>query len=296
VLASACVSLVPYERLIADVPRERFLSIDGRQVYFEDQGSGPVVLLVHGFGGSSYAWREVAKDLAADFRVLRVDLAGFGFTERPRRKEDYSRFAQGELILGVLDALGIDRVNLVGHSYGGSVSIALAVRRPERLASLVLVDSAAPDYPQIRRTAAAACRPLTELFVRASSLRRARVEKGLLRSAADDSIVTEELIDEYWRRVRIKESPRAFWALTAPFEDPQGRVSLADLRIPTLVVWGEADALIPAAGARETSTNQIPESRFVLLPDAGHAPMEDAPRELAAVLRRFFARGLAAFD
>jgi pimeloyl-ACP methyl ester carboxylesterase len=294
--AGGCVSLAPYERLIADVPPERFLSVEGRKVYFEDVGSGPSVLLVHGFGGSSYAWRDVARELADEFRVISVDLAGFGFTQRPRRKQEYSRFAQGELLVSVLDALGLDKVHLVGHSYGGSVSVALAVRRPERVQSLVLVDSAAPDYPQARRTPWAAFRPLTAFFVRAVSLRRGRVESGLRRSVARDSIVTTDLIDEYWRRVRVEDSPRAFWALTAPLDDPQGSVSVAQLRVPTLVVWGEQDALIPAAGARQTTTQRIRDSRFVLLADVGHAPMEDAPLELAAALRRFFTGGLAAFD
>lgn len=295
-LAGGCVELVAYERLIAEVPPERFLAIDGRKVYYEDQGEGPAVLLVHGFGASSYAWREVAADLAAEYRVLAIDLAGFGLTERPNRKADYSRFAQGELILAVLDALGIDKVHLVGHSYGGSISVALAVRRAERVASLSLVDAAAPEYPQVRRSPLAAFRPLTYLFVRALSLRRSRVEHGLLRSTADDSIVTDALIDEYWRRLTVEGSPRAFWGLTAPYEDPQGLVTAADLRVPTLVVWGEEDALIPAAGARQATRIQMPGSRFVVLPGAGHAPMEDAPHELAAVLRRFFAGGLSALD
>ncbi|MCZ6727017.1 MAG: alpha/beta fold hydrolase [Acidobacteria bacterium] len=209
-LAGGCVSLVPYERLIAEVPPERLLSIDGVRVYVEDRGVGEPVLLVHGFGGSSYSWRDVVQELATDFRVVAVDLAGFGLTERPRRKRDYSRFAQGERLIGVLDALGIERTHLVGHSYGGSVSVALAVRRPERFLSLTLVNSAAPDYPQLRRSRWSALRPLTQLFVRVRSLRRANVEEGLRRSAADDSIVTDELVDEYWRRLTVEGSPRAF--------------------------------------------------------------------------------------
>jgi len=294
-LAGGCVSLVPYEQLIAGVPPERLLSLDGIRVYVEDRGAGEAVLLVHGFGGSSYSWREVARELATDFRVVTVDLAGFGLTERPRRKRDYSRFAQGERLIGALDALGIERAHLVGHSYGGSISVALAVRRPERFLSLTLVNSAAPDYPRLRRSPGAALRPLTHLFVRVRSLRRANIEAGLRRSAADGSIVTDELVDQYWRRLAVEGSPRAFWGLTTPLTDPQGSVSTSDLRLPTLLIWGEEDVLIPAAGARRSST-QIPASRFVLLPAAGHAPMEDKPRELALLMRRFFSAGLAVFD
>lgn len=294
-LLGGCVSLVPYELAIADIPPERLISINGSRVYVEDQGAGPTVLLVHGFGGSSYSWRAVAGELASEFRVVAVDLAGFGLTERPRRKTDYSRHAQGELLLAVLDALDVERVHLVGHSYGGSVSVALALRRPERIASLTLVNSAAPEYPRLRRSPFAALRPLTYLFVRTRSLRRANVESALRRTTTDDSTVTEELIEEYWRRLAVEGSPRAFWGLTTPLADPQGRVSAAHLAVPTLLVWGEDDALIPAAGARRTSAS-IPLSRFVLLPEAGHAPMEDKPRQLAAVMKRFFSSGLTVFD
>jgi len=294
-LAAGCVSLVPYEQLIAGVPPEQLISVAGRKVYVEDRGAGPPVLLVHGFGASSYSWREVIRELEDDFRIVAVDLAGFGLSERPTDKNDYTRFAQGELLLGVLDALGIDRVHLVGHSYGGSVSVALAVRHRERIESLTMVDSAAPEYPRLRRSPVAGLRPLTYLFVRTRSLRRSNVEASLRRSAADDSIVDAKLVDEYWRRLAVEGSPRAFWGLTTPLRDPQGTVSLAELEVPTLLVWGGQDVLIPPSGAREAGSS-IARSHFVLMPEAGHAPMEDRPRELAAILRKFFALGLTAFD
>lgn len=138
-----CTSLTPYEEIVAELPPENLIQVDGRRAYVEDRGEGEAVVLVHGFGSSTYSWRGVIPELARDFRVVSVDLPGFGFTERPTDSVDYTRFAQGEFLLGVADALGIDRFHLVGHSYGGAVGAALAVRRPERIASLTLLNAAA---------------------------------------------------------------------------------------------------------------------------------------------------------
>lgn len=288
-----CVSVTPYAEIAARLPADRLLTVDGRRVYVEDRGAGEPVILLHGFGGSSYSWRHVGEELASEFRVVAIDLAGFGFSERPRSKGDYTRYAQGELVLAVAAKLGLEDFHVVGHSYGGSVSVALALRAPERIRSLVLVDSAAPEYPQARRSPMAALRPLTTLFVRTKSLRRANVEKSLEDNAADPSTVSEEMIDEYWRRLTIEGSARAFWGLTVPMEDPQGELDLGELEVPTLLVWGSEDHLVPVDGARR-SAEAIPAHRFVVIEGAGHSPMEEKPGEVAALLRRFLRGGLAA--
>ena len=294
-LVAGCVSLTPYETLIADVPAERVLTLDERRVYAEDQGRGVPVVLIHGFGASSYAWRHVSAELARDYRVVAIDLAGFGFTQRPSTKASYSGFAQGELVLAVMDRLGIERAHLVGHSYGGSVSVALAARRPERFISLALVNSAAPNYPQARRSALAGFLPLTSFVARSHSLRRSNVEARLKRSTADDSVITEEVLDEYWRRLKVEGAPRAFWGLTAPLEDPHQAVEFEDIALPTLVVWGVQDELIDVDFGRRAAA-RIPTSRFVPIEGAGHLPMEERPERLTQLLRAFLESGLSAFD
>jgi pimeloyl-ACP methyl ester carboxylesterase len=186
----------------------------------------------------------------------------------------------------VLDALGIERAHLAGHSYGGSVAMALAAHHPERFESLILVDAAGPEYPQERRHWLAGIRPLTSLWVRTVALRRQRTEWGLLDSVADDSLVTAELIDEYWRRLKVEGAPRAFWALTAPVDPPDPEIDLRGITLPTLVVWGCEDALISVEAGRSTAA-LIPGSTFVTLPEVGHLPMEERPAELVRTMREF---------
>lgn len=292
---TGCVSLTPYDEIVAELPPENLLQIGDRRVYVEDSGRGEAVMLVHGFGSSSYSWREVIADLEKSYRVISIDLAGFGFTERPAEKTAYTRFAQGELMIAVADALGIDRFHLVGHSYGGAVGAALAVRRPERIETLTLLNAAGPIYPQLRRSKLARFRPLTFAFVRTKSLRKTNIERALKRSFADDELATEALVAEYQRRLAIEGAPRAFWGLTVPMADPQDVVELSQLEVPTLALWGAEDILIPVELAREKAST-IAEHRFALIEGAGHAPMEERPQEVVDALRRFFVEGLEAFE
>lgn len=285
-VCSGCVSLTPYAELVAGLPPAGFVEVAGQRVWVEDHGSGPAVVMLHGFGASSYSWRAVDEELAKDFRVLALDLSGFGFTERPRGKEPYTRDGQGALVLGVMDALGVESAHLVGHSYGGAVAMALAVEHPERFESLILVDAAGPEYPEARRSWVAGIRPLTALWVRLVALRRSRTERGLLDSVADDRVVTPELVDEYWRRLKIEGAPRAFWGLTAPVEDEGPEIDLAEIGLRTLVVWGCRDELITVeAGLAHAA--RIPDATVFTLADTGHLPMEEHPRELAARMRAF---------
>ena len=103
-------------------------------------------MLIHGFAASSYSWRKVVPELAEDFRVVALDLNGFGLSDRPADFDSYTRDGQVELVLRAMDALGIETAHFVGHSYGGALTMAMAATYPERMRSMVLVDAAAPEF------------------------------------------------------------------------------------------------------------------------------------------------------
>ena len=114
-----------------------FVDVDGVSVHYQDQGQGPAVVLIHGYGASLASWAGVAPVLATTHRVIAVDLKGFGWTTRP--EGDYSPAAQAALVWHVLDKLGVADVAIVGHSWGSSVALAMAVAHPERTRGLRLV-------------------------------------------------------------------------------------------------------------------------------------------------------------
>jgi len=278
-LHSACVSLRPFAEIRREVPADRFVRVGEQLVHTEQMGAGEPVILLHGFGGSTYSWRKILPEIARSHRVVAIDLNGFGFTQRPKDAGSYTREGQERLVLGVLDALGIERAHVFGHSYGGGLSLFIASRHPERFLSLVLVDSSAPTYANDRRSRAAALRPLSAFFVRTVALRPRMIRKALLHSYWDDSLVTPELVQAYFDRLRIEGVADAYYGLTAPARDPGPPVVLEKIAIPTLVLWGAHDELIsPAAGRR--AAERMPDARFVLIENSGHVPMEETPGEV----------------
>jgi pimeloyl-ACP methyl ester carboxylesterase len=269
--------------------------VDGRQVYVEQEGQGDAVVLLHGFGESSYSWRRVIPELARSFRVVAPDLNGFGWTQRPRDPESYTREGQERLVLGVLAALGITRAQFVGHSYGGSLTLFLASRHPEVVRSMVLVDSAAPTYGNDRRTRLAGVRSLDYFLVR-FALRPRHIRGSLLASVYDPAVVTPELVRAYLDRLRVEGEDDAYYGLTARLRRPSadaeggsGEVKLEKIAVPALVVWGAEDRVIQAETGRR-SAGLLPVGEFVTIPRAGHLPMEERPAELLGLMVPFLRR------
>jgi pimeloyl-ACP methyl ester carboxylesterase len=289
VLLSGCVSYRSFADVRREVPQNQFVRVGSQLVHVEQAGQGEPVVLLHGFGASTYLWRKVIPALSASHRVVAIDLNGFGYTERPKDLASYTREGQAALILGVLDALGIDRAHFVGHSYGGGLSLFLATTHPERFRTLVLVDSSAPTYPDDRRSRIASSRPLANLFVRAIALRPVMVRRSLKASVFDGSLVTPDLVKAYLDRLRIEGAEDAFYGLTVPRPVPALKVQLDQIRVPTLAVWGAEDQLISLATGRR-SVARIPGSELVVIQNCGHLPMEEKPEELLQALLPFLER------
>lgn len=145
--------LIPVPPLENTVPAEtladadsQFIEVNGLNVHYKKFGSGePVFILLHGFGASLFSWREVTEPLAEIGTVIAYDRPAFGLTERPMEWEGespYSQEAQIELVIGLMDALGVEKAILVGNSAGGTISMLTALQYPERVESLILVDPA----------------------------------------------------------------------------------------------------------------------------------------------------------
>lgn len=284
-----CASVRPFEEVRKTLPATSFLKVGGQLVHIEQAGSGEPVILLHGFGASTYSWRNVMPALAASFRVIAIDLNGFGYTQRPRTFESYTREGQAGLVLGVMDALGLRSTHLMGHSYGGGLSLFLASRHPERVRSLVLVDSSAPTYADDRRSRAASLKPLLGLYLRSLVLRPGTVRRALLHSFYDDSLVTPELVHEYYERLRVEGVVDAYYGLTAPTRTPSEPVELEKIRVPALIVWGAEDRLISAEAGRRAAA-RMPDSEFALMEGVGHVPMEEKPEELVRLVLPFLKR------
>ena len=285
-LLGGCAALRPFAEVRREQPAQRFVEVDGRQVYVEQHGAGDAVVLLHGFGESSYTWRLVMPELARSFRVVAIDLYGFGWTERPSDPRSYTREGQERLVLGVLRALGIARAQFVGHSYGGSLTLFLASRHPDLFRAMVLVDSAAPTYTEDRRSRLAGLRPLDRLLVRLALSPR-HVRASLLASVYDPAVVTPELVRAYLDRLQVEGEGDAYYGLTARFPHRAagtaaggGEVVLEKIAVPALVVWGSDDQLIRVEAGRRAAGGT--RQRVRDHPRTGHLPMEERRRSCSA--------------
>ncbi|HEV8238984.1 MAG TPA: alpha/beta hydrolase [Thermoanaerobaculia bacterium] len=281
-----CVSMQPWSAVRARLPAADLVDVGGQAVHVEQSGAGEPVVLLHGFGESTYTWRLVVPELAARYRVIAVDLNGFGYTERLRDPAAYTIDGQMRLVLGVLDRLGMPRAHFIGHSYGGGLVLWITAHHPERVRSMALLDSTLPRYSATRRSRAANLRALTFLYLRTVAMRPGYVQKSLRAAYGDDTLATPEVARAYLDRLRIEGIDDAYYGLMAKNGAPSPEVDLAKIRVPALLVWGRDDELTPLPNGERMAAG-LPDARLAVIPDCGHSPMEERPRELLAELLPF---------
>ncbi len=271
------------------------LSPHGEDVRYLAAGEGPSLALIHGLLGSRRSWARLVSLLERDFTVIAPDLLGHGDSVKPRG--DHSLAAHAGRLRDLLDALGVERVTLVGHSLGGGVAMEFAWLFPERCERLVLISSGGlgRDVSLILRAptlpGAEWVLPLISQswLVRGGELLASGLGRVGVQSGPD--------LEELWRgfvSLGDADKRRAFLATIRTVVDPGGQtVSAVDWlpaleRMPTLLVWGARDRLIPVAhgiAAHEV----IPGSRLEVFEQAGHAPHLKYPERFAALLRDFVA-------
>ncbi len=261
-----------------DVPRRgRLIDVDGENIHCVDEGRGPPVVLIHGFGGHTYSYRYLIPELAPDHRVVALDLLGFGYSERVP-DADYSHQAQAGRVLGLMDALGIQRASLVGHSMGGEVAMRVAAAHPERVDRLALVASVSGD-----RVRALPVTPLLKPFLPLSSV---LFGKQMLRVAFyDKSKATDEVWRAYHEPAMIRGSMHGLYKIMKHTRrDPP--IQFASITAPVLLMSAEHERIIPGWMSRRLR-ERFPTAETAVIGGAGHLLLEERPAECNAVLRRF---------
>src|SRR5262245_29537660 len=182
----------------------RFADVDGMRIHYQERGAGAPLVLLHGYTASTFAWKDVFEPLSRRFRVIAVDLKGFGFSGKP--DGDYTRRAQGESVIRFLDQLKIGQAVLCGNSMGGEVSMNAAVRRPDRVSALILVDSGGVNVSGVGSvTPGVAQWPVIGPAIAALALTSdSLVRDGLRKSFYNDSLVTDEQVAAYYRPLKTR--------------------------------------------------------------------------------------------
>jgi pimeloyl-ACP methyl ester carboxylesterase len=259
-----------------------YLKVDGARIHYVEAGAGEPVVLIHGWNGCTYSYRYTIPELARHFRVVALDLRGYGHSDRSPRG-DYSVAGQAALVRVVMQRLGIERAAVVGHSMGGGIALRLAADEPERVTRLVLVDSASGDEVRRARRLGWLVRPLLPLV--AFALRRSFVLRTLRRVVHDPARVTPETLEGYLTPLRMKGHFRAAMKQLA---DRRRDTPAEPERIAqeTLILWGEHDRVIPLERGEELA-RRIPHAALVVVRGAGHLPLEEEPEVCNRELLQF---------
>ena len=292
-VAGAFVASYRGDLPVADLVRKytneasQFVDVGDLRVHYRDEGSGDrVLLLLHGIGASLHTWDGWIQPLRYDFRILRVDMPGFGLTG-PAPDGDYSIQRYVEFVDDFLDSLGIQATDIAGNSLGGQVAWNYALKRPDRVRRLVLIDSA--GYPDdADNTSATILRLARVPGVRdllTSLTPRSLVADSLREVYGDPGKLSDELIDRYYELARRPGNRRAFVdRAAASGTDRNGDHSL--LQQPVLVLWGAEDRWIPLEHGRGFA-DDIENARLIVYPGVGHLPMEELPGPTARAALTF---------
>ncbi len=269
------------------------VTLNGHRVAYRSEGSGPVVVLLHGMAGSSATWRHATPPLARDFTVLAPDLLGHGDSAKPRA--DYSLGALASVVRDLMDALGHDRATIVGQSYGGGVAMQLAYQFPERCERLVLVGSGGlgTEVSGILRLLSVPGAELALPLGTRPGLRDLAAKAGawLSRLGAAPKPATVEMFRSY-ASLLDPDARRAFLLTLRAVVDHRGQsVSAKDrlhlsLGLPTLIVWGDADPIIPVQHGLDAHA-RIPGSRLAIFEGIGHYPHCEDPARFVRVVSEF---------
>ncbi len=270
-------------------PASQYVDIGkGLTVHLRDEGprDAPVIVLVHGSNSFLQTWDRWTRLLTPKYRVIRMDLPGHGMTGAyPARA--YSTSAFVDVVDRVVAKLGVDQFVLGGNSMGGGVAWSYAHRHPDKLAGLVLVD--ASGQPEAKGSSP----PLGFRLARTPVVRdlmryltpRSLIADGLHKSVSHQSVVTDAAVDRYWELLRY---PGNRQATIDRFATPREAPVTGALPVPTLIMWGADDQLIPLSSAGWFA-RQIHRAKVIVYPGVGHLMMEEIPERSASDLLNWLA-------
>ena len=261
--------------------KSQYVEVDGTLIHYQDEGQGPILLLIHGVMASLHTWDGWVDKLKSKYRIIRFDIPGFGLSPAvPNQK--YNPEYTVNMLNGFVDALGIDRYCLIGNSLGGFISWNFAATHPEKIDKLVLIDPIAYEQPL----------PPLIRFVTLPGVRR------IARKIAPRLFVDTGVRNVYGQPDKIQ--PATFQRYYDLLSHPGARGAMVDvfltfkyfnghpdvtskmktIKVPTLLMWGEADAWVPVS-LLDNWRRDVPHAQVITYPGAGHIPMEELPEQTA---------------
>jgi len=264
----------------------RHISINGNHVAVYDQGSGPVVVLLHGFGGWQATWHLIVPALqAAGYRTIGIDAVGAGASSRSTHPNDYTTEAQARNVLAVLDALGIANATLLGHSYGGRIALQTAILAPERVNRIIGLapESLAKERPPIAKIVTI---PIFGYALAFWSTAPSLTGAGLKAVSKRPQWVAPRQ-HEYARPVRVQGHLAGQICQSSAPKDGQKPVPqyYTTITCPVFLIWGDGDPVF-AVSTGTTLVQNMPDAHLAVIPNTGHVPHEESFDETMAFINQ----------
>ena len=267
-----------------------FVDVDGVRVHYQEAGDpkAPALVLIHGFASSTLVWSKVFLKLAeAGYRVIALDMLGYGYSAKPRNGE-YTIAGQAKLLMRLLDALGIPRAVIIGSSYGGAVAATCALDYPERVDKLVLVGAVSNNRPLAYKLMRVFGSPVvgdvvSPLLIGSRRLLRRRMKRVYDRHSW---VLDERRVDARHLPLRAAGTQRAIIRTVRSWDAERISRDAHLIGQPTLLLWGENDIEIPLADG-ERLHEEISGSRLIVFLNCGHLPHEEYPESFMNVVIDF---------
>ncbi|MCW2797420.1 MAG: hsaD 3 [Nocardioides sp.] len=279
---------------MSEMPHEvQFLTIHGHRRAFVKVGQGPAVLLLHGLGCDHTTWEPIIDTLARRYTVIAPDLLGHGLSSKPRADYSVGGYANG--MRDLLTVLGVDKVTVIGHSFGGGVAMQFAYQFPERTERMMLVSSGGLG-PDVSAAIRAVTTPgfhqvmglLTLPGVRHAGMAGMRALSRTPWKATRDLDEVAEIYDSFkdpYARAAIRHVVKAVVDWRGQIVTMADRAYLTE-EMPMAVVWGRDDMVIPVRHANNAAA-MAPKARVEVIPNAGHFPHKDHPQRFAKIVHEF---------
>jgi pimeloyl-ACP methyl ester carboxylesterase len=270
----------------------KYITVNGTSIHYCDEGKGPAIVALHGIADSLHTWDEWAKEMTSRYRIVRMDIPGFGLTG-PVKDGVYSK----EMFIGFLDKflteLKIENCILVGNSLGGAIAWNYALQFPQKVNQLILIDPAGypmeipwplnlAETPGVRHVA----RLITPRWIFQMSINQV---------FADSSKVTSETVDRFYElalRPGNREAlVKIMAALTKLNHDPAFSKSITNISVPTLLMWGKKDIWIPVSHVSKWKQD-VHDIQTILYENAGHVPHLEIPGRVATDMHQWISMEL----
>jgi len=260
-------------------PDSKFLNANGVDLHYRSKGIGDPILLIHGNGASLHTWELWMNQIPDTFQVIALDLPGFGLSGT-LTDGNYSNVNYVETLHQFMDQIGVDRAIVAGNSFGGALTWKLAHDHPNLVRKMALLD--ASGYP---RTNAETKIPIAFRLARIPIVRnvmskvtpRSLFASSLKNAIADDNLVDDAYVDRHFE-LFLKEGNRRAFSEKNGYPSAIESEKIKDIKIPTLIMWGEEDTFVPVENAYKFQAD-LENDTMIIYPNIGHIPMEEIPTQ-----------------